>query len=229
MNTAPPGFRMHVSSLAYAVSLLALLTACGANADGKPIAGPVSAPSTAATVAPPATSSSAAATAVTTTAIPLPAQPPPALSVQSPPPGPPPTAAQQADNGAPGAAPNPNGGAPATITLTDAGPLTSGQVQVAAGVGVQDDYIYYPTYGVYFSGQGHQYHYQQHDGWVARPEPEGVSVDMLRASPSVPMDFHDAPSHHHAAVVNQYPKTWSPAPAREAPHNAPVNQHDEQK
>jgi hypothetical protein len=33
---------------------------------------------------------------------------------------------------------------------------------------------------------------------------------VLFASPSVRLDFHDAPSFHHATVVQQYPKHWAP-------------------
>jgi hypothetical protein len=43
----------------------------------------------------------------------------------------------------------------------------------------------------------------------------------------VPMEFHDAPAHHHAAIERQYPKTWAPGPAHEAPHSAPAGQHDD--
>jgi hypothetical protein len=34
-------------------------------------------------------------------------------------------------------------------------------------------------------------------------------VNVLLASPSVRMDFHDSPAQHHATVVKQYPKKWS--------------------
>ena len=44
----------------------------------------------------------------------------------------------------------------------------------------------------------------------------GVTVNVLRASPSVKMDFHDSPANHHAAVAKQYPKNWRhrPEPAQ---------------
>ena len=73
---------------------------------------------------------------------------------------------------------------------------------------VQDDYVYYPSYGVYYSSGRHQYAYQENGGWVSRPEPRGVSVNVLQASPSVRMDFHDPPAQHHAAISRQYPKNW---------------------
>src|SRR5580693_5676053 len=65
-------------------------------------------------------------------------------------------------------------------------------------VGVQDDYVYYPSYGIYFNSYRHQYAYMDGGAWVSRPEPTGVSVDVLLASPSVRMDFHDSPANHYA-------------------------------
>jgi hypothetical protein len=75
---------------------------------------------------------------------------------------------------------------------------------------VQDDYVYYPGYQVYYSSSRHQYAYREGRTWVSRPAPRGVSVDVLMVSPSVRMDFHDSPANHHAAVVKQYPKNWAP-------------------
>ena len=75
---------------------------------------------------------------------------------------------------------------------------------------VQDDYIYYPGYQVYYSSSRHEYAYREGRTWVSRPAPRGVSVDVLVASPSVRMDFHDSPANYHAAVVKQYPKNWAP-------------------
>ena len=71
---------------------------------------------------------------------------------------------------------------------------------------VQDDYVYYPDYEVYYSSSRHQYAYREGSAWVSRPAPRGVSVDVLVRSPSVRMDFHDSPEHHHAEVVKQYPR-----------------------
>ena len=70
---------------------------------------------------------------------------------------------------------------------------------------VEDDYIYYPDYEIYYSSSRHQYAYLEGRAWVSRPAPRGVSVNVLFASPSVRMDFHDSPEHHHAEVVRQYP------------------------
>ncbi len=86
-------------------------------------------------------------------------------------------------------------------------------VYVEAGAGFQDDYVYYPGYQVYYSSHRRQYVYLQGNAWVSRPAPPRVSVDVLFASPSVRLDFHDAPSIHHATVVRQYPKHWAPPAA----------------
>jgi len=75
----------------------------------------------------------------------------------------------------------------------------------------QDDYVYYPSYECYYSASRHQYAYREGNSWVARPAPRGASVETLRASPSVKMDFHDSPANHHAAVAQQYPKNWKPS------------------
>ena len=83
-------------------------------------------------------------------------------------------------------------------------------VQVEAGVVVQDDYVYYPGYQVYYSSNRRQYVYRDGRSWVSRSAPPHVSVDVLFASPSVRLDFHDSPAIHHATVVRQYPKHWSP-------------------
>ena len=75
----------------------------------------------------------------------------------------------------------------------------------------QDDYVYYPSYAVYYSTSRHRYAYCEGNAWVARPAPRGVTVNVLRASPSVKMNFHDSPAYHNAAVVKQYPKNWRPS------------------
>lgn len=75
---------------------------------------------------------------------------------------------------------------------------------------VEDDYVYYPSYEVYYSSRRHQYAYRDGGAWVLRPAPVGVSVDVLFASPSVQMSFHDSPARHHDTVVRQYPRGWSP-------------------
>jgi hypothetical protein len=91
---------------------------------------------------------------------------------------------------------------------------------------VQDDYVYYPQYECYYSVSLHQYAYREGNAWVSRPAPRGVSVNVLRASPSVQMNFHDSPAQHHAAVVTQYPKSWKPAASNQG-QNRKDDQHGE--
>ncbi len=76
---------------------------------------------------------------------------------------------------------------------------------------VSDDYVYYPAYQVYYSGSRRQYVYLEGRSWVYRPAPPRVSASVLLASPSVRLDFHDAPSGHHAEIIRQYPKHWVPS------------------
>jgi hypothetical protein len=83
-------------------------------------------------------------------------------------------------------------------------------VQVEAGIMVHDDYVYYPGYQVYYSSYRRQYIYLEGRSWVTRPAPPRVSADILFASPSVRLDFHDAPAAHHTMVVQTYPKHWTP-------------------
>src|SRR5664280_853050 len=84
-------------------------------------------------------------------------------------------------------------------------------VYVESPVVVEDDYVYYPAYQVYYSSNQRQYVYRDGRSWVSRPAPPRVSADVLFASPSVRVDFHDSPANHHAQVVKQYPKQWTPA------------------
>jgi hypothetical protein len=72
----------------------------------------------------------------------------------------------------------------------------------------QDDYVYYPAYHVYYSKHHHRYAYLKNNAWVAAPTPPDVSVNVLKATPSVDMDFHDSPAKHHEEIVKKYPKDW---------------------
>jgi len=101
------------------------------------------------------------------------------------------------------------------------GPQAEIAVQSPAVV-VQDDYVYYPSYGIYYSSSRRQYASLEGGAWVSEPAPRGVSVDVLLGSPSVRMDFHDSPANHHAAVARQYPRNWKPTRT-----NQKDNQRDE--
>jgi hypothetical protein len=82
---------------------------------------------------------------------------------------------------------------------------------VVAPVVTTDNYVYYPNYGVYYNNHRHQYHFLKGDVWMAQPAPAGVPVDVLMASPSVNMDFHDSPEKHHAEMLKKYPHNWKPS------------------
>jgi hypothetical protein len=81
---------------------------------------------------------------------------------------------------------------------------------VETSIVMQDDYVYYPGYEVYYSNSRRQFIYLEGRSWVTRPAPPRVSVDVLFASPSVRLDFHDSPEIHHSTVVRQYPRNWRP-------------------
>jgi hypothetical protein len=50
--------------------------------------------------------------------------------------------------------------------------------------------------------------YRDGNTWVRRPEPRGITVDLLLAAPSVHVDFRDSPESHHSTVVKSYPRNW---------------------
>lgn len=100
----------------------------------------------------------------------------------------------------------------ATGSVPGQGYARSGTAPALATGIFADDYDYYPGYEVYYSRNRHEYVYRDGNDWVRRPEPRGVSLSVLRAAPSVRLDFHDTPENHHDSVVKSYPKNWrSPA------------------
>lgn len=95
-------------------------------------------------------------------------------------------------------------------------------VYVEEGVAMQDDYVYYPAYQIYYSSYRHQYVYRDGRSWVSRPTPPHVAVNVLLSSPSVNVGFHDSPANHHAEIARQYPKQWAPS---ESKHDNRGNDH----
>jgi hypothetical protein len=126
-------------------------------------------------------------------------------------------------------------GAALLLTLTGCvgyveGPAAGVYVEPpAATVVVQDNYVYYPTYGIYFNSYRNEYAFMDGGVWVSRPQPIGVSVNVLLASPFVRMDFHDSPANHNAAVVQQYPRNWSPPPGAAQARKAQAQKVQTQK
>ena len=89
-----------------------------------------------------------------------------------------------------------------------------GEVYVMPSVPVfieQDDYVYYPQYGMYYGSRSHRYYRYEGGSWVAAPSPRGVAVNVLVSSPSVNVEFHDSPSAHHNQVIKTYPRNWQPS------------------
>jgi len=99
------------------------------------------------------------------------------------------------------------------ITVAPPVVVVAPPVVVAPTVVVQDDYVYYPNYGMYYNRGRNQYVYLNNGAWVTAPAPYGVTADVLLASPSVHMDWHDSPEKHHADMVKRYPKNWKSGPA----------------
>jgi len=117
------------------------------------------------------------------------------------------------------------------ITVTPPAVVVTVPVVVAPVVVVQDDYVYYPTYGIYFNSSQNRYAYLNNGAWVFAPAPYGVSVEVLRASPSVNMDWHDSPEKHHAEMLHRYPKDWKSSDERhdgDGDRKA-VNPHDNKR
>jgi hypothetical protein len=89
-------------------------------------------------------------------------------------------------------------------------------------VAVEPEYIYYPGYEVYYRSNTRQYVYRDGRSWVTRNAPPRISAQVLFASPSVRLSFHNSPWLHHAQVARQYPKHWAPPAAshsRDEDHN----------
>ena len=100
---------------------------------------------------------------------------------------------------------------------------------VQTTVMVQDDYVYYPQYEVYYSSSRHQYGYRDGNAWAWRPAPANVSLNVMLSSPSVHMDFHDSPERHHAAVVKSYPKNWHAPAAKQGKDDRQKDNKDDNK
>lgn len=89
--------------------------------------------------------------------------------------------------------------------------------QTQSAVSAANEYVYFPRYEIYYSRTQRDYVYRDGLTWIRRPEPRTVTVATLHASPSVELDFQDAPSRHHHNVLEQYPKDWAPPVLTPAP------------
>ena len=81
--------------------------------------------------------------------------------------------------------------------------------QIQAVLGRLDSYVYYPAYEVYHNTAKDQYIFRSGGAWVTQDAPpRDVEVDALLVSPSVAMNFDDAPSRHHPVIMMMYPRNW---------------------
>jgi hypothetical protein len=71
-----------------------------------------------------------------------------------------------------------------------------------------DDYDYYPGYEVYYARNRHEYVYRDGNRWVRSSTYPRASSQVLLSSPSVRVEFRDAPERHHDYVVRRYPHDW---------------------
>ena len=95
-----------------------------------------------------------------------------------------------------------------TETLPSPTAVAAAQPVIQAPADALDDYDYFPGYETYYSRNRHEYVYRDNNAWVRRPQPRGISADILLAAPSVRLDFHDSPERHHDNVVRSYPHDW---------------------
>jgi hypothetical protein len=79
---------------------------------------------------------------------------------------------------------------------------------------IGDDYVYYPSYEVYYMPTRREYVYYDGSRWVrtSRPTTQLWARDIARA-PYVKMRFRDDPSHHHHEIARAYPRNWVPPEA----------------
>lgn len=91
---------------------------------------------------------------------------------------------------------------------SDGAYYSSSRSRPSTQVVYQDDYDYYPRYETYYSRTRHEYVYREGNSWVRRPQPRGVSAEVLVSAPRVRVDFHDSPEQHHAEIVKTYPHDW---------------------
>lgn len=73
---------------------------------------------------------------------------------------------------------------------------------------VQDSYVYYPGYEVYYNNSRGEYVYLEGNIWVTRRDPPRRWSHDIRRAAYVRLDFHDSPQRHHADVVRHYPRNW---------------------
>ena len=103
--------------------------------------------------------------------------------------------------------------ATAILSLTSCGPTFMGPGGGGYGAYApaygRSNYTYYPHYQTYYHPQTNLYHYRNGNNWVSSPRPFGVTHNVIRSSPSVPLYLNSHPQYHHNNVVNVYPHNWN--------------------
>jgi hypothetical protein len=94
---------------------------------------------------------------------------------------------------------------------------------------VQDDYVYYPNYDIYYSSSRHQYAYLEGGAWVARSGPPGVSIDVVLGSPSERRDFHASPGRPRGGVARTQERNSPPRSNPVRKENQKSDQRDDRK
>ncbi len=122
---------------------------------------------------------------------------------------------------------------PAPAALVQPASPPPATVLVQTDVVMPDDYVYYPQYEVYYSSSRSQFGYWDGGAWLWRPAPPNVAANVVFASASVRMDFHDSPALHRESVARSYPRNWTgSAKAREPQgdrRETPRDDHNERR
>ncbi|AOS46209.1 hypothetical protein Verru16b_03306 [Lacunisphaera limnophila] len=81
--------------------------------------------------------------------------------------------------------------------------------ELQARLELEERYVYFPGYEIYYNRTQGYYVYRTHGGWVDEFElPLEVDRQEMLASPFAAMSFHDHPEAHHEQVVRDYPRNW---------------------
>ena len=79
--------------------------------------------------------------------------------------------------------------------------------QLQAVRGVQPAYVYYPDYELYYSRNYEQYVFHHNHGWRHQTRAPAAIAGQLASARSVPVNFDDDPSRHHAEISRLYPRS----------------------
>jgi hypothetical protein len=79
---------------------------------------------------------------------------------------------------------------------------------------VQNEYLYYPEYDLYYNRNSQQFLSVENNRWVTRNHPRNVSAERVFASRSVRIDGYSTPEQHRNAYYeqNRYRSSSRPSP-----------------